>query len=277
MVSADAVAVDDRETVDDRWATFAETLAIEARENPFVGNWRAYHLPTEGLLSRDAAPAFLEQLAVEPRRWLEQIAASLVEWHGWWDPDEAALFVLSGAVPTGRRLRTNIIVRDRVGASRVIIEADPRASPQAVAESYRNARSAETLAPLKLPKNVADRHRLNGARPHPLTEKSAELALHLARHRRGNWAQRREGWNETWEQTKPEWTYEADSGFARDAGRAWAQVVGEDFAHKQPTFRHPRLAHGCHRQPVRQRGTAGRTRPLPRSASRAAHANRCRG
>ena len=125
---------------DPRWAAFAEILALEAHADPFVGNWRARHLPPRGLLSRDAAPAFRDQLDPNARGWLEQIAASLVDRHGWWDAGQAALCVLTGAAPHGLRIRTHITVRDRVEASRVMIEADPRASPQAVADSYRHVR-----------------------------------------------------------------------------------------------------------------------------------------
>jgi hypothetical protein len=235
-----AVTVDEPLPVEDlRWATAAEILALEACGNPYVADWRAHHLPPDGLVGRDAAAAFRRQLDDEARVRLDQVATALVEWHGWWDHDEAALFVLTGDPPTGRRIRTNIIVRDRVSASRVIVEADPRASPQAVADSYRRARSSETLAALDLSHEVARHHRLNGARPHPVTAKKAALALHLARHRNGSWAERRSLWNTSVEATQPDWVYTADAGFARDAGRAWAQVVGETFNHKAPAFRLP--------------------------------------
>ena len=236
----ETAAVEEAALVDDRrWDTLAQILAIEAAHNPFVGNWREQHLPNRKLVRAKAATAFREGLDPQARGSLDGLAASLVEWHGWWDTDEAALFVLTGAVPAGRRVRTRIVVRPRVGASRVVIEVDPRASPQAVADSYRKARAPETLEPLHLPADVARRHRLNGARPHPITDKNAELALHLARNRQGSWGERREGWNQAWSATQADWFYEADSAFARDAGRAWAQVVGETFAHKQPAVRIP--------------------------------------
>ena len=147
--------------------------------------------------------------------------------------------MLTGNPPSGRRIRTNLIVRDRVGGSRVTVEADPRASPQAVADSYRRARSQETLSALDLPHDVARHHRLKGARPHPLTTKSAALALHLARNRRGSWAARRTLWNTNVEAAHPDWVYPVDAGFARDASRAWAQVVGETFNHKLPLVHLP--------------------------------------
>jgi len=235
-----AVTVDESLPVEDgRWATVAEILAIEARENPFVMDWRAHHLPPAGLLGRDSASTFREQLDGEARRRLDQVAANLIEWHGWWDHDEAALFVLTGEPPTGRRIRTNIVVRDRVSATRVIVEADPRASPQAVADSYRQARLPETLATLDLSDDVAQHHRLNGARPHPVTARKAALALHLARNRDGSWAERRTLWNTNVKATEPDWVYTDDAAFARDASRAWAQVVGETFTHKRPAVRLP--------------------------------------
>jgi hypothetical protein len=138
---------------------------------------------------------------------LDHLATSLVEWHGWWDAEEAANFVLAGDPPSGRRIRTNIIVRDRAGATRVIIEADPRASPQAVADSYRRARSKETLERLNLPATGAQHHRLDGARPNAVTAKNSALALHLARNRHATWAERRTLWNQRVRETQPGWSY----------------------------------------------------------------------
>ena len=227
---------------DRRWATLAEILAIEARDNPSVMSWRAHHLPPEGLVSRESAPAVRKELDDQAREWLDKVATLLVEWSGWWDQDEAAFFVLTGDPPTARRTRTNIVVRDRASASRVIIEADPRASPQAVADSYRRARSAETLAALELRDDIVRHHRLNGARPHPVTAKNAALALHLARNRIGSWGRRRALWNIIVEQDQPDWVYAADAGFARDACRAWAQVVGETFRHTATAVRADKYA-----------------------------------
>jgi hypothetical protein len=224
---------------DPRWQTVAEIRAIEARANPVVGNWRYHHLAPDGLRTPETAADFRDQLDDDGRRRLDQVAANLVEWHGWWDQEEATMFVLTGVVPEGRRISTRIVVRERVSASRVIIEADPRASPQAVADSYRRARSAEALDPLELPAGVARYHRLNGARPHPISAKNAELALHLARNRRASWRQRREAWNNTWTPIEADWSYETDVAFARDGARAWAQVVGETFTHKPPHVQPP--------------------------------------
>ena len=216
---------------DVRWQTLAQILAIEANASPFISNWRHQHLAKRYLQHEEVAE-FREQLPEAAVRWLEQLAAQMVEWSGWWDIDDAAIFILTGTPPPARRIRTRIIVRDRAGTSRVIIEADPRASPQAVADSYRQARDNATLKTLNIPEDARRNVSLNGARPHPVSTKGAELALHLAHNRQASWKQRRERWNSTRQGTKPEWTYSADAGFARDAGRAWKQIVGEPFAHK---------------------------------------------
>src|SRR5262249_10504097 len=132
---------------------------------------------------------------------------------------------------------TQITVRDRVGASRVVIEADPRTPAEAVADSYRRARSAETMAQLELPETAARNHRLEGSRLRQLTPKSAPLAVHLARHPELNWPHRRQAWNTAAEGDQPDWAYAEDAGFARDSCRAWEQVVGERFLHKRPLVR----------------------------------------
>ena len=180
MVSADAVAVDDRESLSTMVGPPSRPRDRGTRE-PVRGRLAACPPAYRG----SAEPRRCARVSrTEPRRWLEQSPRR------WWSgtaggPPTRPPVVLSGAGPAAPHQHHGARPRAR------IIKRSPRAS-----SSRRRKLPQRTLAEpsrLKLPKNVADRHRLNGDRPPPPHREEHKATARPRPPPQGNWAQRREG------------------------------------------------------------------------------------
>jgi hypothetical protein len=231
---------------DPRWQALSEILALRAAWHPDVITWRNVHLPG-GPIAPDEVEGFIERLYEDDRRELragkvaftfevfayttpagEQHKLGIAERgplrellgigerlrrHFHWFPPDAVSFVLTDVPPTFFPITCQIDVDRWAGTSRIVIDADPRVPPTAIAETFAAARKDEALSETEI-----------GERFRPVHEKLARLAVFVARHRKGSWREQREQWNA---ECRREWTYGTEREFARDAKRAWIAVVGE--------------------------------------------------
>jgi hypothetical protein len=123
-----------------------------------------------------------------------------------WKVDQATVFVLTGVVPLMAGIRQETVVQsEHPAASRVTLVIDPVVSPQDVFDSYAKLRE-------RMVKGTA----------RPLTEKHLRLALFAAEQRPpAKWAPVMEAWNEKY----PDWRYEKETLFARDATAAQNRIL----------------------------------------------------
>lgn len=123
-----------------------------------------------------------------------------------WKADQAAVFVLTGVIPlmVGIRLETEV-QSEHPAASRVRLVIDPVVSPQEVFEEYGRVRE-----------------RMIEGTARPLTEKHLKLAVFAAERRPpAKWAQVMKAWNREY----PDWGYEKETLFARDATAAQNRIL----------------------------------------------------
>ncbi|MBN1460104.1 MAG: hypothetical protein JXA57_11230 [Armatimonadetes bacterium] len=123
-----------------------------------------------------------------------------------WKTDQATVFVLTGVIPlmVGIRLETEV-QSEHPAASRVTLIIDPVVSPQEVFEAYGQVRE-----------------RMMEGTARPLTEKHLKLAVFAAERRPpAKWAEVMEAWNREY----PDWRYEKETLFARDATAAQNRIL----------------------------------------------------
>ena len=127
--------------------------------------------------------------------WLRRLAEALAKQYCW-QPAQATLFVLTGAVPLISRIRMTTGSRSQgPWADRVVLDVDPAESPAKVATAF----AAQVRA----------------GRPHsrPVKEKHARLAVHaLVEHATLPWKDRTRLWNAE----HSEWQC-SDANYRRDA------------------------------------------------------------
>jgi len=117
-----------------------------------------------------------------------------------WQPDQAATFVLTGAIPLISAMDVKFL-----SANRVQLTIDPALSPREVANTYKQLR-----------------FQMIGRRYRPLSEKHIQLALFSASHRERKAKQQ---WS-TWNKKYPRWKYSALSNFMRDCEVAKRRLLG---------------------------------------------------
>ncbi len=137
----------------------------------------------------------------ELRRLSEKLARSYR-----WTADQATVFVLAGVTPymVGVRIET-VVGSAHPAASTVCLEIDPIVSPLEVQKAYSQIRQ----------KMLEGIYR-------PLTEKHLKLAVFAAERRPpAKWAEVMAAWNEA----HPEYGYEKETVFARDATAAQNRLL----------------------------------------------------
>lgn len=142
---------------------------------------------------------------------LKSIAVMLSQHYSWkeWD---AVFFVLTGIPPDYPK--AHISLTWRRGQPRIVMDLDPRLSRTDVARLYAEARSSVWKG--------TDR---------PLEEKTRRLAVFLHEN-----FDDKKTWRELtalWNRKHPEWSYEREQHFARDAVAAWQRVTGLPWLHQR--------------------------------------------
>jgi len=114
-----------------------------------------------------------------------------------WQPAQATLFVLAGAVPLIARIRTTTAVLSTdPWADRLVLDVDPAESPKEVASAFAHAVRA-----------------IRPGRTRPVKEKHARLAVHaLVEYADLPWKQRTARWNAS----HPDWAC-SEANYRRDA------------------------------------------------------------
>jgi hypothetical protein len=137
---------------------------------------------------------------------LRAVSKSLADLYGWTEP-QATTFILTDAVPLLDEIRISARIRSQPAANRIVLEVDPNARPERVAQAYTEKRK-ELLA----------------SRPRPLSEKSLALARYLAEEDATRpWRERLDGWNSA----HPKWAYKPENvqNFHRDARAAQRRLL----------------------------------------------------
>lgn len=151
---------------------------------------------------RVAAGGILDKLRV--------LAESLAKAYAW-TPAQATVFILTGVTPlistvrvetSGFKIRHG---KDHGWSRRIVLDIDPAATPDEVMAAYQRIRREQNLTRMR-----------------PLTPKHARLAAFAgAEHVHKPWSERLRLWNTSF----PHWSYNQESNFRRDAGRAQARIM----------------------------------------------------
>lgn len=149
-----------------------------------------------------AVGGVLEQLRVLSERLTRQYP---------WRPYEATLFVLTGQNPPISEINGSISLEK---GGRIILEIDPALTSRQVAEPYHWFR----------------RRVLGGRRLKALSPKHLRLAAFVGeRPEAETWQERREAWNRAY----PDWKYDRESNFRRDAGVAQKRLLTPNVSWEQ--------------------------------------------
>ena len=123
-----------------------------------------------------------------------------------WQPQQATMFVLSGAVPIVAAIRGTVRYKGPVAAaSRIILEIDPWTDPRDVQAAYSTLRKGD---------DATRRYR-------PLGERALALAAFIAERPDDPDEKRRRAWN----RAHPDWTYPDVRSFSRAHRQAWERLL----------------------------------------------------
>lgn len=162
---------------------------IETLEYPVPGDRWARVIPV-------SAGTTLDRL----RRLSERLARAFS-----WSRAQATVFVLTGQTPLVRTLSVSFRGSTSAPATtRITMQIDPATPASEVAQAYR--RIKQRLTPSKT-KTVSEKH--------------ATLAAFVATCDEERWAERMRAWNERY----PDWRYEYESNFRRDAHQAQQRLL----------------------------------------------------
>jgi hypothetical protein len=221
-------STDDQPTPISRVGALSRVLATDAERIDEVRDWREREL-LKGLLERDDCARWILEQHEQPEPgsdfvWLAyappgaqrvhrvpvdragplgqlaKIADDLADIYGWQD-QQAAMFVLSGAIPIVSPIRVRTVRKGPIfAASRIILEVDPWTDPREVANAYRRTRRDES----------------NNQRYRPLGERALNLAAFVAEHYEETDAERLAAWNRAY----PDWKYPDLRSFGRASREA---------------------------------------------------------
>lgn len=178
-----------REWIDGRPVVRYETPSVE------------YAAPEGGWVQRAASSSELERL--------RKVGEGLASRYGW-QPAQATIFLLTGAVPILPAIRARTVSKlPVVAATRIVLEVDPTATPREVAEHYAEVRTRVT----------------GGQRSRRMSEKHLRLAIFAESHDQGAWADRMARWNSDF----PDWRYTEPTNFQRDATSAISRLLRPPF------------------------------------------------
>ena len=167
---------------------------------------------------------------LESLRELSQVLARRFSW----SPMQAALFVLTGETPKLSLIRVRTEPSSRIPAcTRFIMEVDPTADPDHVAERYRQAR-----------------RKLFGRRVRTLDLKHLKLAAFLAeRAPTEQWDERLKSWNSSYEDKEQ---YRRQNIFKRECLKARDRLLMVDASFRRRTKKdQDRRGPGAKRRPTR--------------------------
>jgi hypothetical protein len=140
----------------------------------------------------------------KPLEQLRVLSLRLADKYRWME-EQAAIFVLTGLTPFVDSLTFEIALKEVATASRIILIVDPALPPEELADSYR-----------------AIRQMAGGSRQREMSKKHLVLALFAATRPKGEtWAAGMIRWN----REHPEWAYQHETNFGRDAGSAQRRLL----------------------------------------------------
>ena len=144
---------------------------------------------------------------------LRHICGFLALKYGWAE-GQATTFALTGLTPLLSAISHDFEGRNPLGASRIVLSIDPATSPDEVAEHYRRFRK-----------------KLIPSRQREITEKHLLLAFFIRTTGRED-----ETWGEAmvrWNQQFPQWTYQQETNFARDANLVIRRLLDPEIRSQQ--------------------------------------------